>query len=303
MKLFYSALFVLFFSILIFGDLEDKKVIKPDNASNPITTIVAGKNRTYYSLSSKNATVISVKGAGEFKIITRARFTNSDPNEINYFISYRVDGGKKNKVEFNGIKRSLKAIYKNQSLGIPGDEGIISFNLGAGEHNIKVWLESSDPKVAARFTFTPKKIKKKSWVSLTPTSKNEPVNLISNEDEILYYRFTDEKAVKLNITGPTKLKFLVRVENDYSMKGRTDYRLQIKEDSKIKNTYQLSSVHSQTTRYLHDNSKIPGKANEIVIDVPKGKHTYQLSLLDKNKCTVLCRILFPKKDIKNESKE
>lgn len=93
------------------------------------------------------------------------------------------------------------------------------------------------------------------------------------------------------------------IENDYSMKGRTDYRIQIKEDSKIKNTYQLSSVRSQTAKYLHENSKIPGKANEIVIDVPKGSHTYQISLLDKNKCSLLCRILFPKKDIKNEFKE
>ncbi len=303
MKLIYSIFFVIFFSILLFGARQEKKTIKPDNASNPVTTIIAGKERLYYSLSNKNAAFISVKGAGEFKIITRARFTNSDPDEMNYFIGYRIDGGKKNKIEFNGIKRSLKGVYKNHSLGIPGDEGVISFNLGAGEHNIKIWLESANPKVAARFIFTTKKTKKKSWISLTPVSKNQPVNLISNEDEVLYYRFTDEKPVKLKITGPTKLKFLTRVENDYSMKGRTDYRLQVKEDSKIKNTFQLSSVHSQTTKYEHDNSKIPGKANEIVIDVPSGKHTYQLNILDKNKCTLLCRILFPKKDIKNESKE
>lgn len=303
MKLFYSTLLVFFFSILLLGADKEKKTIKPDNPSNPVTTIIAGKERLYYSLSNKNAAFISVKGAGEFKIVTRARFTNSDPDDINYIIGYRVDGGKKNKIEFSGIKRSLKAVYKNQSLGIPGDEGIISFKLGEGEHNIKVWLEASDPKVAARFIFTQKKTKKKSWVSLTPTSNNEPVNLISNEDEILYYRFTDEKPVKFKITGPTKLKFLLRIENDYSMKGRTDYRIQIKEDSKIKNTYQLSSVRSQTAKYLHENSKIPGKANEIVIDVPKGSHTYQINLLDKNKCSLLCRILFPKKDIKNEFKE
>ncbi len=303
MKLFYPALLLLISSILLYGADNERKSIKPDNPSKPVTTIVSGKERLYYPLSSKNAAIISIKGAGEFKIITRARFTNSEPNDIKYIIGYRVDGGKKNKIEFDGIKRSLKAIYKNQSLGIPGDEGIISFKLGAGEHNIKVWLESSDPKVAARFIFIQKETKKKSWVSLTPTSNNEPVNLISNEDEVLYYRFTDEKPVKLKITGPSKLKFLLRVENDYSMKGGTDYRLQIKEDSKVKNTYQLSSVRSQTAKYMHENTKIPGKANEIVIDVPKGSHSYQLNLLDKNKCSLLCRILFPKKDIKNEFKE
>lgn len=303
MKILNTVLFVIILSVLLFAGDNEKKSVKPDNASNTVTTIVSGKSRTYYSLSSKNATFVSLKGAGEFKIITRARFSNSDPDEITYNVCYRVDGGKKNKIEFSGIKRSLKAVYKNTSLGIPGDEGIISFNLGAGEHNVKIWLESDNPKVAARFTYTSKKIKKKSWVALTPDSKNEPINLISDEEEILYYRFSGEKPVKIKINGPTKLKFLVRVENSFDMKGRIDYRLQVKEDSKIKNTFQLSSVPSQTTKYKHDDTKIPGKANEIIIDVPKGKHSYQLTSLDKDKCTLLCRILFPKKDIKIESKD
>jgi hypothetical protein len=83
------------------------------------------------------------------------------------------------------------------------------------------------------------------------------------------------------------------------MKGKLNYRVEVKEDNKLKNTYMLSSDRSDITKYKKDGKRTPGKANEIVINVPSGTHTYEISALDK--CSVLGRILFPKKDIKLES--
>ena len=80
------------------------------------------------------------------------------------------------------------------------------------------------------------------------------------------------------------------------MKGKISYRIEVKEDKKIKNTYMLCSDRSDVTRYKKDGKKTPGKANEIVINVPSGTHNYELIPLDNN--TNLARILFPKKDIK-----
>jgi hypothetical protein len=42
---------------------------------------------------------------------------------------------------------------------------------------------------------------------------------------------------------------------------------------------------------------IPGTACEFVIYVPKGKHTYELLPLDKDKGSLLGRLLLPKKDV------
>jgi hypothetical protein len=128
-------------------------------------------------------------------------------------------------------------------------------------------------------------------------SSNEPVNLIAAEELVQYYRFSQSRPLKIQISGPTTFKVLTRIENHYGMKGRINYRLQVKEDGKVKHTYQLNSVRSETTRYKSVGSKIPGKAKEIVIDVPSGRHSYEILPLDKDKNTILGRILFPKKDI------
>lgn len=305
MKLFYSIALML---MLIFpGSLyplgSDNIIIKPVNAKSSIVTIVSGTNRTYYPLSGKNSTLINLKGPGQLKIISRARLKTVSGNPDSYQLYYRIDGGKKKLISFQNVLKSKNAVYKNDSIGVPGEDGETILKLGGGEHNIKIWLGSADLKVDARYIFTPREVKKINWVSLTPLNPNEPVSLVTDEEEVKYYRFSESQPVKLIITGPTRLRILTRIENDFHMKGRIDYRLQVKEDKKVKHSYQLSSKISETTTYKNDDSKIPGKAKEIIIDVPKGTHHYELIPLDKDKKTLLARILFPKKDIKLEARE
>jgi|WetSurMetagenome_2_1015567.scaffolds.fasta_scaffold19487_2 hypothetical protein len=305
MKILHSIFLVLilFIPMNLFSAYSDNKTIKPVNAKSTITTIVSGTSRAYYPLSSKNSSLLTLKGQGQLKIITRVRFIPNEKSTISYKINYRIDGGIKNVIDFKNVHRSKTAIYKIDTLGIPGEEGDIIIKLGGGEHNIKVWLDSENPKVASRYIFTPKYEKKLTWGTMNPLIPNEPVNLITDEEEIKYFRFSNTQPMVIKITGPTKLRILTRIENHYLMKGRIDYRLQVKEDAKVKRTYQLSSIRSETTCYKKDDSKIPGKAKEIIIDVPKGTHQYEILPLDKFKSTVLGRVLFPKRDIKLEARE
>lgn len=305
MKTFYPILLVLVITLSInsFPISSENIAIKPVNAKTTITTIVAGTGRAYYPLTNKNASIINLKGPGRLKIISRVRFTGAGTDLLSYTICYRVDGGAKLTKDFRDVHRSGNAVYKNDSLGVPGDDCEIILKLGGGEHNIKIWSGAEDPKVASRYIFVPSEEKKINWIVLCPLTPNEPVNLIADEEEVQYFRFSESKPMKLQINGPTKLRILTRVENHYQMKGRIDYRIQVLEDKKIKHTYQLSSIRSETTVYKSEHSKIPGKAKEIIIDVPKGKHSYKIIPLDKDKNTVLGRVLFPKKDIKLEEQE
>ncbi len=77
------------------------------------------------------------------------------------------------------------------------------------------------------------------WVTLSPMYPKEPVDLVSRENVIHYFRFSKSKPLKVKITGPTILRILNRMENHYYMKGKINYRLQVKEDGDIKNTYLL----------------------------------------------------------------
>ena len=79
------------------------------------------------------------------------------------------------------------------------------------------------------------------------------------------------------------------------MKGRIHYFVQVKQDGDTVNTFRLSSVRSEIAAYKSDKTLVPGKAREFVIEVPKGRHTYEIYPLDKS--SVLGRLLIPKKAI------
>ena len=196
------------------------------------------------------------------------------------------------------MERSKKATYLKGSLGVPGQLEDFEIVLGRGNHTIEVKLKDKNIPVANRYIFTPVKKKKQEWIAFSPKQPSEPVDLISRESTVNYYRFSMEKPVKIEIFGPTQLRVLTRIENHYQMKGRIHYRLQVKENSKVINTYQLSSRRSEIAVYKDNKELIPGKACEFVINVPKGKHTYEIIPLDKDKNSMLGRFLLPKKDVK-----
>jgi hypothetical protein len=293
-NILFRTLILLVFSTQCLA-APNTKVIIPKNAKSSITINVSGKSLKYYPTSVDEAAILAVRGPGKLKIITRGQVNPKSKEQLNYIVYYRINGGKKIKADFNGVKRDNKAYFKDASLGYPSFGEIINVELSRGENTVEVWCGSSNPKICIRSLFSTIKEKKIDWVKLSPMYPNEPVSLITNEDVISYFRYSPSKLLKIKITGPTILRVLNRFEFDYKMKGKINYRIEVKEDKKVKNTYMLCADRSDVTRYNKDGKKIPGKANEIVINVPSGTHTYTLFPLDN--CTVLARILFPKKDI------
>jgi hypothetical protein len=276
------------------------RVMKPSNHTKRVTTIVEGKSLAYYSLSTSEPSVISVHGPGKLKLITRGRFTPKSPAKPDYSIRYTVNGGEWKSFKAKGVSPASKVSYLNESLGTPAQSESFIIELPRGNNTIEFFRSEDEVLVAARYIFTPAKGKKTNWVSYAPIRPCEPVELLTGENSVKYYRFSNKKPLKVEINGPTQLRVLTRIENHYQMKGRIHYRVQVKENSGTVNTYQLSSVHSQVTVYRDDKHLIPGKGCEFVINVPEGSHTYDLVLLDEDKNTVLGRMMIPKNDIKIE---
>ncbi len=297
MKLVFVIFSLLIPFTLVLGNPKTK-VLKPKNVESKISIIISGKNRTYYPLIFKDATILSAKGPGTLKIITRAQFDSQTSKSFRYSIFYSINGNKKVKVDFNDSKPDSKAKFKDKSFGVPGNGESIVIQLNRGDNTIELWYQSEKLKIIGRFLFTETKEKKIDWVSLSPSFPNEPVSIVTNEEVATYYRFSTNKPLKIKITGPTTLRVFNRIENHYQMKGRIDYRLQVKEDGKVKNTYQLSSVRSDVTVYKKNCGRTPGKAKEVLITVPGGTHIYEILPLDKDKDSILGKVLFPKKDVK-----
>ncbi len=277
------------------------RYLKPANYQKKVTTVVSGISRNYYSLNAENASVISVKGPGNLVVMTRGRFIPGQTDNINYELVYTLDGGESVSVKISNIKRSTKATYLNGTLGVPGDLQKLEIALERGDHIIEFRIKENAPPVAAQYAFTPTKEKKQVWVEYSPLQPSEPLDLITKETTAVYYRFSAEKPVKVQVNGPTELRVLTRLEFQYQMQGRIDYRVQEKENSRVMKTYLLSSVRSEITEYKDNKDLIPGKACEFVIDVPAGKHVYEIIPLDNDKKTLLVRFLLPKKDVKLEN--
>jgi hypothetical protein len=287
--------------LLISGSVlaESKtKVLKPKNSKEKITIVISGKNRSYYDLSKTEPLVVTVKGPGRLKILIRSQINSKRESSANFAVNYSIDGMPKINEKFRNVEKDVKAKFADESLGTVSEAENVVIELGRGEHTLEMWRTASNDRLVSRFLFTPIKENKISWVSMSPMYPNEPVSLVTNEDLVTYYRFSLKKPLKIRITGPTTLRILSRVENRYQMKGTINYRLQVKENGKVKNTYLLNSNRSEVTVYRKNCGRTPGKAKEIVIYVPKGTHVYEVLPLDKDKDTILARVLFPKKDVK-----
>lgn len=302
MKKFQVILFVLVLlsSVLVAQSNGESKYLKPTNFQKKVTTIVSGKTRSYYSLSANDVSIINLQGPGIIRVLSRGRFAPNEAEEIKYEILYTIDGGVQEKVEMKGVERSKAATYSNGSLGVPGESRDFEIELGRGYHTLEFKLDDEDVRVALRYNFTPKKPKKQDWIAFCPMQPSEPVDLMSRESTVSYYRFSMDKPLRVEIIGPTELRVFTRIENHYQMKGRINYRIQVKENNKVISTYQLSSRRSEVAVYKEDRDLIPGKACEFVIEVPKGKHIYEVLPLDKDKSTILGRCLLPEKDVSLE---
>ncbi len=300
MRSLHITVVLLFSSLLIVpAGWSQTKILKPLNPGNKILVSESGHTGAYYLLNADNPSYILVKGPGKFQVITRA-VTKLGDRAADYSIFYRVDGSKLLKQDYNSIATSNTASIK---LGITGSCGVmrtLEFELGPGEHSLEFTTGSTGSNVIAKYLFRRIKQQKVKWVMLSPSRPHEPVDLVTHEDVIHYYRFSQNKPLKIRINGPTTLRILTRFENHYNMKGRIDYRVQIKEDGMVIHTYLLSSIYSEVTTYRKNDKLIPGKACEFFIEVPSGRHNYTVIPLDKDKNTILARVLFPKKDVNLE---
>ncbi|GBD88718.1 hypothetical protein BMS3Abin03_02659 [bacterium BMS3Abin03] len=298
-KLLTGAI-ILFFLLSSFMVNAKSKVIAPKSYKKKMHLMISGKKRVYYEIQNKKYSLLTLKGPGKLRIITRAGIKSNSNTGAEYVLYYKVDGGNIERVKFDDVTKSKKAVYKKDDNFTPGKAQDFYIELDRGEHVIEIKNGTGMYSVSARYLFYSTKPKKIDWISINPVASIEPVDLVTREDITHYYRFSKEEPLVIEIIGPTQLRILTRFENNYKMKGDINYRLNIKMNGTNINSYLLSSKRSEVTSYLDNKNLLPGKAKEIYIKVPEGKHRIRIISLDDDKKTILGRILFPKKDTSNK---
>ncbi len=303
MRRFYIFwVIVLLFPFYVFSQKTgETKVLKPTRFRQEAPIVISNKIRMYYQLSSEKESLIFAQGPGKLRLLTRAHFLPGQERKVSFGINYSLNGGEIQSLKVTSTERSAQASF-TELKGIPGQLQTFEIILPRGDNTISFKLSESKTGVVVRYLFNPLKEKKKEWITFTPVQSIDIVDLYSNESVVTYYRFSGEQPLKVEVIGPTQLRIFTRIEFTHQMRGTVNYRLQVVNNGKVINTYQMSNKRSEVAAYKNSSELVPGKASEFVIDVPAGKQTYEIFLLDKDKKTILGRTMILKKDVKNASR-
>ncbi len=266
-------------------------------AQATVPIVISGKERAYQELSATEPQVVTVRGPGELRLISRARFPSGSEDKLDYSLRLRIDGVETDKLVYRDVERSSAAVFRNRALGDPGRLMDHRLRLGRGVHNVEVVAGVESPRIYFRHLFQPTRERRRDWVTLAPLPAPESIDIVVRETVVPYYRNTPGNPFQVEVIGPTELRIFTRVENTPDMRGRIHYRLQVRAGERVINTFQLSSRRSELAEYRDLDHLVPGRAAEVVIPVPPGLHRIQIVPLDPDKPTLLARFMLPREDL------
>jgi hypothetical protein len=272
---------------------------KPINKVTKVKTLVNGKARTYYALEKDNPSVLRLNGPGKLKLYTRAHFANKNDKPAEYTIAYSINGGKEKLLKVSQEHPSSNSTYPEGVLGIPGQSKRFEIDLPIGANQIRFRLLENNKPVAVRYIFKPVNLKY-NWITFAPREYEGVYEIVTNETVSCYYKFSKSNPLNVSVIGPTQVMVFTRLAFDQQMEGDVHYRLQVNENGKVVNTYQLSNRLSDVSIFKEMKNVTPGKASKIVINVPEGKHTYQISPMEDIKSGFYSKLMIIRNDVTNK---
>ena len=113
------------------------------------------------------------------------------------------------------------------------------------------------------------------WKSFRPADHAAKINISIEGKERTYYHFTADEPLTFSIEGPTRVKILtrVRVPDDRETVG---YGVSISRDGVHMETVEKEAYAKESAFYVAFLSFRPGVIRRIYIDVPTGRHGYEL---------------------------
>ncbi len=301
-KLLTVVFLILWFTVANGTELfaSEWKLVKPVSGKKDVLEI-NGKKRSYWRLDKDNPLVVKTVGPGELKVYTRMELKQEQNEGIYGFITL-IDGERQpltaRATEYSKSTNNPK--QKNQRFG---KSRKIFYDIPPGEHKFRFEVsEDSKDVIYARFLVSNQHEEEISYIAYLPRSFPEEVRITVKEREYIYYRSNISEYIELEVIGPTRVKCVSRLEFDHSMRGKKPYRVQVSQNSHVILTDFFNAEISGTATYSEKSDKVLGKGEIFFIDVPEGKHRYQISTPDPD-ISVIFRFYLPEKDLGNEDKD
>ncbi len=116
------------------------------------------------------------------------------------------------------------------------------------------------------------------WKSVTPASSDGRTQIMVDRKTLSYHRATDETPVRFVVEGPTRVKVLTRLRFPTSVTGAMDYTVAVALDGAPHAVHELSTESAgPNATYLALEMFSPGKLRRFYIDVPTGRHAFDLT--------------------------
>ena len=263
--------------------------LAPQNGS-PVTLIVNGIEKEYYSLTGSKTIQVQVDGPGKLIILSRLKLKKNVVDMQAYTL-----------VVMNGktVVRKQSTQTDKSDVTIKGSDDVaaksrkFTINVAEGSFAYDLSIENANQDVALKFLFQPAK-SERNLVSVEPLSYERVVSAMIKENIVAYYVSSKEQPVRFHVVGPTKVHVSARLNYDKKMTGSQKYSLLITEGDNIFVQRSLQTTKSVGLSYQEWKEVVPGKPNIISIMVPSGDHTYRVNLGEGAGKSISLRFSIPK---------
>ena len=278
-KAIFKAIFVCLIALINLNLQAQEKKVKYH---------IDGKEVTYYTLSHIDSLRVPVNGPGKLTVTTRAHFTSNSPDSLSYSLIYQID---KEKI---AVYKAKKVIREDTSVSIessgdrPSTLKTFTIKIDPDVHSVSFLMLKDSPQVDLHYKYIRDEVP--DWKDVKPVNDTVTIGLMVDKGkDKSYYRLSAASSKKFKVKGPTYLRVITRLEYDYTMQGMVSYRIQVKRNDTMPETFKLSAKPSSQVKYIDDGKHIPGSLEKFYLDVPPGEHTFEFSMVNKH-FTALIRV-------------
>ncbi|MDP6168486.1 MAG: hypothetical protein QF780_00625 [Candidatus Marinimicrobia bacterium] len=281
--------FILF--ILSSWSLEAKLLKPVKNSEEKEILMVNGKRRLYYPVREEGVHY-AIEGPARIEFISRYPVIKKKKKSHSFQYSIVIDGADTVSVRHRyKVQRSIKSVqHPKHHYTYSGNYFI---NLDKGSHTIEL-LANKVQKYPVLMRVITKEFESmgKDKRVLQPMVHKNSVDLVTDGRSISYFECVPGLPLQVEARGDKILRILTRLQFSDSMGQEESYRLRVSEGKKVIGTYYFNTERSSASQIDERMDKVPGKWRSCNVSVPKGKHRYDIEVLDRDKVVLTRFILY-----------
>lgn len=253
-----------------------------------------GRDVTYVVLPDGRGATFELTGPRRYKLLTRG-FPGAGAAGGRYELSVRIDG----------------VVAETRTLALTADEAATAcdgaqvsalrrtyFDVGPGVHRVELAGRAPSGGLVAGRLFGEVKRRGTGRAPLTPASYGSVATLqFDSGAQSTYYRPAPARPLVLDVTGPTSLQIHTRIDFDVTMNGTQDVTLELTRDGVDRRTYHVTAEKLAGAVWVETPHLLPGTRHRVRVEVPAGRHRYELRCLRPDGCGIAAQFQIPVGDL------